>query len=849
MTGKLSLNGIWKIKGTDGRRGTPASYCAEAVDERTFLQAKVPGEVHLDLVRQGIIQDPRVAMHALQARWVEELFWIYRRTFTPPKEALSQRSWLVFQGLDLAAEIYLNGQRIGTHANAFRPCRIEVSEFLREGENTLAVCLESGLYHAGERPGLIYQPGGLDAILHKRMWLRKPQYQFGWDWNPRLVNVGIYRPVWLEWADTARFDQVSVYPELSRDHRQATVHIRAHIENVTNETLPVTLVAELAGPEGNFLTEEKVSLPPGPSTQELEIQVQDPLLWWPRPHGLPILYTLSCKLFVEGQIVDSIQRRTGIRSVEIDRSPHPTGGEHFTLRINGKPIFAKGGNWVPADMIYAAPDKERYRQLINLAVQANFNTLRIWGGGLYADHDLLDLCDEAGLLVWHDFIFACAQYPSDDPSFLRDVREEITYIVRELSPHPSLAVWCGNNEIEWGAWDWHFDTLHAHPDHALYHLEIPRILQQEDPSRPYWPSSPYSPPGHHPNAPTMGDQHPWHVTLGENRENFWAYRSDESRFPNEGGALGLSSLATLYDFLPPEERYYLSPSWLFHDNEMCERAQGFMGEEWFQRWLGWNPAEMTLEDYAFYSGVLQAEALVEYISNFRRRMFSTSSAIFWMYNDSWPVTHGWTIVDYYLRRKLAYHPVRRAFDPIQIIPAIEGDKVLIIGVNETHDVWRGEARFGLARFDGSKRIEQLAYAELAPNAATVIAHFPLSDWEKESFKRAAAYAVLWHEGRVFRQNRLLLAPYKEISWAKPNVKVWREGDQAIFKSDVFVWGVCLDPLGEQDLPDDLFDLLPGLPWSIPWPQDKPLPKIARIASAAFGQGERTSSSSDEDCNG
>jgi beta-mannosidase len=829
MVGKLDLGGAWKIKGVDGHRGSPESYCAEVIDERTFIPARVPGEVHLDLLRAGQIEDPRVGTNALRARWVEEECWIYRRTFVAPAEALrAGRAWLVFEGLDLAADIYLNGHRVASHANAFAPCRVDVTRLLREGENQLALTLDAGLHLAAERPSLEYLPD-YQGLLHKRMWLRKPQYQFAWDWNPRLINVGIFRPVRLEWCDDVRIDQVTVYSELASDRSRATVHLRLHVENVRPVPLRVRASMRIGGVASGQAAQE-FDLPPGCSTQMLSLDIDQPRLWWPRPHGEPHLYRVQAEIEREGHMIAHEERRTGIRSVRINQDPHPVEGQFFTLEVNGIPVFAKGGNWVPADMIYADVDKERYSKLVSLALQANFNMLRIWGGGLYMDHDFLDLCDEAGIMVWHDLIFACSKYPAGDPKFLESVKGEVTYVARELSPHPSLMVWCGNNELEWGTWEWGYDKGRAYPDYALYHHVFPVILKNEDPSRPYWPSSPFSSDHIAPNAPTVGDQHPWHVSIGQNREDFWAYRDDVSRFPNEGGALGASSVRTLRQFLPEHEQYYLSPSWEYHDNEIAIRANGLMNEEWFSHWLGMEPAKMSLEDYAFYSGVLQAEALQEYIYNFRRRMFSTSSAIFWMYNDSWPVTHGWTIVDYYLRRKLSYHPVRRAFDPLQIIPALEDDRVLVYGVNDTLQPWRGEARFGSMRFDGQDRDDRLAQVELAPNAATLIGHLALTGWDESVRRERFVYATLWQGEQPVRQNRLLLARYRDIRWPRPEIKVMREGGYAILRSDVFAWGVCIDPTGEADLPDDVFDLLPGVPLRMPWPESHPLPAVARVAN-------------------
>ncbi len=350
-------------------------------------------------------------------------------------------------------------------------------------------------------------------------------------------------------------------------------------------------------------------------------------------------------------------------------------------------------------MIDAGVSPQHYRELVDLAVDANCNLLRLWGGGVYAGNRLLDPCDERGVLVWHDLAFACSKYPADDPAFLSELREEVTWNIRDMASHPALAVWCGNNELEWGVWAWGYDSQgRALPDYSLFHHTIPVILKREDPTRPYWPSSPYSPDHVFPNEPTVGDQHPWSVTLGEHGVDFRAYRGFVDRFPNEGGVLGASSPATLRQCLGEDFRFR-SFAWEHHDNAAnFWRAEEGITYQVVRHWLDREPAEMPLADYCFASALLQAEGLAEYIHNYRRRMFGSASAIFWMYNDSWPATHGWTIVDYYLRKKLAYHPVRRAFQPVTVVAAEEGDQVRVFGVNDTPRDWSGVLRCGVFRF-------------------------------------------------------------------------------------------------------------------------------------------------------
>ena len=587
------------------------------------------------------------------------------------------------------------------------------------------------------------------------------------------------------------------------------------------------MVEAEAGPpsQGGHVVEAEVELTPGVSRHDASVAIPNPRLWWPIPHGDQPLYSVECEVLISGEVVDSVRRRTGIRSIRINQDKHPETGDYFILDVNGRPIFAKGGNWVPPDIIYARPDAEHYRTLVKLAVDANCNALRVWGGGLYADHAFLDACDEMGVLVWHDFIFACAKYPGDNADFLNNVRREVTHVVRDLSPHPSLLVWCGNNELEWAAWEWGYDRVRPHPDRGLYHLEIPRIVIAEDPSRPYWPSSPYSTDYRHPKDPTTGDQHPWHVSLGAGKADFWEYRKDVSRFPNEGGFLGATCPATLRQFIPEDQRRLFSPVWEFHDNA-CNYGQPGVTYLAVQEWLGHKPDELPFDEYVFLSGVLQAEALREYIHNFRRRMFSSSSAIFWMYNDSWPASHGWTIVDYYLRRKLSYHPVRRAFRPVTVIPVVDGEKVLIFGVNETPEEWRGEVRFGLFALAGGLPVDERKAIRLPPNASTVIGEVRMPT----DMTSHGAFGILVRDGEMIAQNRVFAARFKDLKLAVPEIKVERSGDKAVFSSRTFAWAVCLDPDCESPVTDDVFDLLPGIEYAIPWPPDAPLPSVIRCAS-------------------
>jgi len=462
--------------------------------------------------------------------------------------------------------------------------------------------------------------------------------------------------------------------------------------------------------------------------------------------------------------------------------------------------------------------------------------LRIWGGGVFADESLCTACDEMGVLIWHDMLFACSKYPGDDPQFAAEVRREVTWGVRQLTHHPALVVWCGNNEIEWGDWDWGFDTKgRTHPHYALFHRDIPKILLEDHPSAVHWVSSPWSPDYKQPNDPTVGDQHPWMVSiLQSGGADFWAYRSFIDRFPNEGGVLGASTPATLRAFLPEGQRRVGSPSWDHHDNPlgMTDSKPGALGRAYgtVELWLGHDPFTMDFEDYAFCSALCQAEGLQEYIHNYRRRMFSSAAAVFWMYNDSWPVTHGWTIVDYYLRKKLAYHPVRRAFQPVTLVAAAEEDEVVVYGINDSPEPFSGDLTCGVFLLAGDMPVNHARRVELPPNSATALARFARQTWSKVGLKKAGAFAVLRQGERLVAQHRLFVERFKDLQFVEPKVSLTRKDGLLTLRCDQFAWAVCLDVDGELPLADNCFDLLPGIPYRVAWPDSLPEPKIVRIGS-------------------
>lgn len=812
----LDLSGEWKLTWSDGQRGCVPDPVVAAPEG--MIDAQVPGEIHLDLWRAGVISDPYAGLGCLEARWVEEYIWYYRREFDAPEDL--ERAWLVFEELDLTARVYLNGELIGSHHNFFRPCWIDVSKRVLPGRNLLVVQIESGLYEVSDRQGAGY---GINqhhrhVELTKRHWLRKPSFQFTWDWSTRLINVGISGPVRLEWTEQpVRLDRVVALAATDEDLRHARVTVRAFAEGLSDVPVDCRLEATV---EGGTTVGADIKVAPGLHSYEVVLDVQDPDLWWPIGVGPQSLSEVTATISTGDRVIGSAIKRVGFRTVRFDQSPDPAGGTRFILEVNGRPVFCKGANLVPSDMIMQRIDRNRYEKLVDLAVEANFNFLRVWGGGLYEPDDFYDLCDERGILVWQEFSFACSRFPATDPGFYDEVKLEATHQVRRLAHHASLIAWCGNNEIEEGYWNWGFDRGVVFPDYSLYHLVLPRILAQEDPTRYYQPSSPWSPDGTNPRNDMVGDQHPW--TVGFANGDFRDYRKMISRFPNEGGIQGPTALATMRECLQGGPEQVHSFAWRIHDN-----SNGPHADVMLDLWLGLDSSSLRVEEYTYWAGLIHGEGLREYCENFRRRMFSSACAAFWMYNDCWPATRSWTIVDYRLRRTPAFAPVQRAMAPVAIVVAEDPDAIRVFGVNDTNETIEGHLRYGLLELGGAYPLDRETGAVLQPNASTLLAEFALTEW---SDQQAIAFGLLTDsDGRLISRGRLIRPLFKDIDWPESKLDVRVEGGVAIFESDTFCWGVCLDLEGEEPLADNFFDVWPGVPHAISWAGSEP-PRVLRVGN-------------------
>lgn len=786
----VSLDGIWSLRSNSGYRSVPV------------CKAVVPGTVAQAM--EDYTGNALYGHNCLNARWTEEQLWIYERSFELDAEDIKRSIRLVFDGLDLTCRIFVNGREAGTHNNFYTPCRLNISSFVKEGENTLRVELESGIhFSAGKKVEDMYpSPWDFGNDLHRREWLRKPQSSFEWDWSPRFINAGIYKSCRLEISDGAFFDEFSFLPSVSDDLGEARAEIRAFFSVYAPKaacSLSVTVaetgekaVSECELADGGFIS--------------ASITIKSPKLWYPRGYGEQFRYTLIIEAAREGVVIASFEHKAGFRRTVIDQSDHPDGGKYFIVNINGINIFAKGGNMVPADIVYSRLDRGVYETLIDRACEANFNALRVWGGGLYESDDFYDLCDERGIIVWQDFIGACANYPGWDDAFYRNYLTEITFQIRRLSRYASLCILSGNNEIDWQSRNMFGNKLSKYPDAALYYVVIPQTLLSEGVKLHYQPSSPWSPDMSYANSDIIGDQHPWDIGFSD--KDYFKYRGFCCRFPNEGGVLGPTTLPNTLSCLSEGNRFVGSFDWALHSNsiELSWPQKNILVQK-----LGMDEKRadsLSIPEYIYYTGLCQGEGLTEYILNFRRRMFDCASAIFWMYNDCWPAVSSWTIVDYMRLRTPAFHPVRRANSPVAVDIVKNGAAFDVYCINERPRVLSASLEYGAFTASGSYVTKTKALS-LPAVASSLAVSFDIPDdgavW--------IPYAMLKAENEPLARRRFIDRPANQLRMEKCGVSVSVRDGIATYTAEKFVMGVCVD-LDGIEKGDNFFDLYPGKPYSI-----------------------------------
>ncbi|NWG17942.1 MAG: glycoside hydrolase family 2 protein [Chloroflexi bacterium] len=773
------------------------------------LPAKVPGVVHLDLMAHDKIADPFFRDNEKEQYWIGETDWHYRCTFEVSAEDLEHSGIrLVFHGLDTLATVTLNGVSIGTTDNMYRVWAFDVKAALKAGENVLDVIFAAPMPYVrameaekGVLPS--WAVGG--HRLNAGTYIRKQPSNFGWDWGPQFVTSGIWRPVELQMFDTARLAGVLV----TQDHStpdQVRLTITPDIKFVGDTA---SVLVEVALTRNDRLVASSRSRP----DEMTPLVVTDPELWYPNGLGEQPLYHLSVRLFdAEGKRLDRWERRIGLRELKLVRKPD-AWGESFYFEVNGRPFFAKGANWIPADPFVARLSRADYEPLIADAAAVHMNMLRVWGGGIYEHDSFYDLCDEYGICIWQDFMFSCGTYPSYDAEFMENVRAEAVDNVRRLRHHPSLALWCGNNELEQGlvGHEWTATTMSLADYSKLFDVLLKDVVQQEHPQGNYWPASPHSPLGDRLDwqNPTCGDVHLWGVWHGL-KPFEWYYESTH-RFVSEFGLQSFPQPNTLYPVLDEGDHDILGPVMTYRQrSEVGNNAIASYMADWFKP-VG------SFEARLWVSQILQGIAMKTGIEHWRRQMPRTMGTLYWQLNDMWQAP-SWSSIEYGGNWKALHYMARHFYAPA-LVSGVWHPESRTFDLQVTNDhrreingrvVWKWIDTAGAVRHSG-----QIA-VRVAQNTSQPVTTIPITPSEFDP-EDGLLWAELWEGETLLSQNTVLASRPKVMRLQNPNISVkleWKRSQTAqitVYTKTLALWVWLSHDRFNAAYSDNFFHLSPDEP--------------------------------------
>lgn len=799
---EVSLDGAWEFRQADSAANS------------NWRPAEVPGDVHLDLLRNKLIPDPFYRRNESDVQWIEDANWEYRRTFAVNDAMLAHRHVeLVFDGLDTTATVFLNDHAVLNTDDMFRAWRIDARPYLHTGQNKIRVEFFSDV-KTGEK--LAHQdPAHDETRIPEKAYVRKAAYEYGWDWGPRLVTCGIWQPVRLELWNEARIENLAIEQP---DVTPQSAHLVAHLRVDADQSAESEIAIAWHGPDNASGTlRQTLALHPGLNDVSIPVDITKPALWFPNGYGSQPLYTFTATLKDRSQTLNERTARTGLRKIVL-RQDRDEWGREFAFEVNGIPIFIKGADVIPFDSFPNRVTTDRYRQILSSAKDANMNMLRLWGGGYYEADAFYDLCDEMGLLVWQDFMFASSWYPGSE-EWKSAVRDEAEYQVGRLRNHPSIALWSGNNEVE--------SVLYAFlgglsADGKLqvwknylttFSGVLPRVVERLDPEIPYWPSSPSSDYEKTTDDFQAGDAHDWSIWHG--REPFANYRKHFYRFTSEYGFQSFPELKTVESFTAPEDRAGIfTPTMLAHqkNDEGNSIIHDYMLRDYAE------PKDFA--SFLYVSQVLQAEGVKVGAEHMRRSRPRIMGSLFWQLNDCWPVA-SWSSIDYYGRWKALQYYARRFYSPILVSPDVGDGKASVFVVSDRTTPVAGTLRARFMTMDGTAVLEESKAVTLPPLSSASYLEFPMTAVAaKEPDLSKLVFAVdFTADGKTVSQNLVYLEPTKQVHLLPAQIQTSLapagKGLVLTLTSKVLARDVYLT-FGDLDVKvsDNYFDLLPGEPREI-----------------------------------
>jgi beta-mannosidase len=809
------LSGAWQFRQTG---------------EGEWLPATVPGTVHTDLLANGKIGDPFYRTNERDQQWIDKKDWEYRTTLDLDAATLAQSHVeLCFAGLDTFAEVYLNEALVLTADNMFREWTADIKAHARLGANELRILFRSPVAEGLKRlDALGYNPpavvdwseiGGL-GDKHLSMFVRKAGYHFGWDWGPRFVTSGIWRPVAMRaWSGVRIADLFIRQNSVTAAEAKLTAVFEIEADAAGTAAL------EIAG--GKTVARATAAIAPGRTTHRIDFTVAKPALWWSNGLGKPALTDFTGRIATD-TAADTRKVRTGLRALKIVQQPD-AGGTSFTVELNGVLVFMKGADYIPNDNFLPRVTHEIYERVVRSAADTNMNMLRIWGGGIYENDEFYDLCDEHGVLIWQDFMFACVMYPPGQ-DFLDSVRAEAIDNIRRLHNHPCIALWAGNNEIDtaWadgvpdGGWKWKEKYTPAQQAQmwdtykAIFHKILPEEVATHDPGRFYWPSSPLAAwdgeKVRHSDIlakQQSGDIHYWGVWWAQ--MPFSIYRKRVGRFMSEYGFQSFPEFKTIKSYADKPEDYDI------FSEVMKAHQRSYIGNGTIKTYMERDyKVPKDFRQFLYVGQVLQAEGVRIAMEGHRARMPYCMGSLFWQINDCWPVA-SWSSIDYFGRWKALQYFARKSYARDLVTAYVEDGLYKLFVVSDRLKATRGTLKLTLTDFHGKVLRTIRQPVTVAANSALELFTAP----ESELLGKAAPETVLLHA--VLESGPASLAetityfrPVKDLALpaAKVAVTVKPVGDGFAIglSAPVLAKNLCLTlDAVEGSFSDNYFDLLPGMP--------------------------------------
>lgn len=791
-----------------------------------WYPASVPGCVHTDLLSNKLIEDPFYRLNEKKLQWIGEKNWEYRTTFKLSQDILDKENiQLFFKGLDTYADIYMNNQLVLKADNMFREWAVDIKRFAHLGDNTIRILFHNVFdVNIPKYNNAVFRlnafPNNDQADVKISLYSRKAGYEYGWDWGPRLITSGIWRPVMIEAWNTAKIDNMQV---VQNTVNKNVAHVTSILEVVSTKAINVEIKLSL---DEKMIISKDIKLQAGRNKIPVDFEIDKPNLWWTNGLGSQYLYKIKSQLVANRQLLDEKSVNIGIRSLKIVREKDSIG-HSFYVELNGVPVFMKGSNYIPQDNFLNRVTPAQVKYMVKSAADVHMNMLRVWGGGIYPDDVFYDMCDKYGILVWQDMMFACGMFPGDK-DFKESVRQEIRDNVKRMRNHPSIALYNGNNENEvaWYNWGWkeefpeNIQKEYESNLHDLFYNVVPNAIKEVDSTRYYHPTSPNT---GYLNIPiTEGDMHYWGVWHG--KEPFSEYNNKISRFMSEYGFQSYPDFSTIQKFSIAEDWNIHTPVMQSHQRCMAdERKDTEYGNRLIQLYMDNDYRKAKdFKSFLYLSQVVQADGVKMAVEAHRRHMKDKfcMGTLYWQINDCWPVA-SWSSIDYYGNWKALHYYVNKVYAPVILSALTEQNEYKIYAVSDKlSDISDAQLSIKVINFSGKTLKEVTENVNIPANTSTMVNKIDTADFYSGIDKKNVFVVLsLSQNGKEIYRDIKTLVSLKYMNLPKPVINIRRiekslDNEMILTSSTVAknVYVSLIDETGKQlaaNFTDNYFDLLPG----------------------------------------